>query len=94
MILCNDVLQFVQSAGPGHIGMVPGVTQQQSPSEHGCSRIQGHPSALKMVDGNALNVVVDDTYAQGDDDKRDDNTEPRLDLQLTSKTESGKQLSQ
>ena len=35
VILCDHVLQFVQAGHPGHVGVVPGVAEQQCSSEHG-----------------------------------------------------------
>ena len=36
MILCDHVLQLVQAGHSGHVGVVPGVAEQQCSSEHGC----------------------------------------------------------
>lgn len=35
VILCDHVLQLVQAGHPGHVGVVPGVAEQQCSSEHG-----------------------------------------------------------
>ena len=82
MVLGDDVLQLAQGGDPGHVGVVPRVAQEQRPPEHGRRGVQRHPRPLQMVDGHALDVVVDHADAQDDDDQGDDDVQPRLHFQL------------